>query len=321
MEAACLDWKSRGWLTDEASTGRPQPHTEDRACPPLHRLPTAASIRHRRNYVLAGVPFSLHYQTLDLETRTHPLFAHLESSAPATGRWNYSLVRAGRDYVLLRDMAEIRRDPLLENLKGHLLTEVVKSVYPAAPCLAILHAAAVSHSQTILLPGASGSGKSTLAAALVHSGLAYLSDDFVALDSQTHRVLPVPVSMCIKEGSWKVLSKYYPELEDLPSYWSRGRRVRYLSPPRSPVEIGTATPIRGLVFPTYVPGSNVHLEAMSPARGVRRMIEAGVYFGDSLEVERVTEFLNWLVIQNTYSLLYGNLDEAVPVISRLVNNG
>ena len=49
----------------------------------------------------------------------------------------------------------------------------------------LLHAGCVGARSAVLLPGASGAGKSTLTAACVTEGLAYLSDEYAALDRST----------------------------------------------------------------------------------------------------------------------------------------
>jgi hypothetical protein len=57
----------------------------------------------------------------------------------------------------------------------------------------------------VLIPGASGSGKSTLAAGLVRDGLSYLSDELVAVELTSGRMLPYAKPITVKPGSFDVL--------------------------------------------------------------------------------------------------------------------
>ena len=62
----------------------------------------------------------------------------------------------------------------------------------------------------MLLPGPSGAGKSTLAAGLVRSGLAYLSDELVALEVGSGHLLPYAKPISLKRGSFGVLYDMVP---------------------------------------------------------------------------------------------------------------
>lgn len=63
----------------------------------------------------------------------------------------------------------------------------------------------------VLVPGTSGSGKSTLTAGLSRAGLGYLSDELVALDLATGRLLPYPKPITLKAGSYAALSGLAPD--------------------------------------------------------------------------------------------------------------
>lgn len=62
----------------------------------------------------------------------------------------------------------------------------------------------------VLVPGTSGSGKSTLTAGLARAGLGYLSDELVALELETGRLLPYPKPITLKAGSFAVLPELAP---------------------------------------------------------------------------------------------------------------
>ncbi len=63
-----------------------------------------------------------------------------------------------------------------------------------------LHAAAVvDDGAAIVIAGPSGSGKSTLCAAMVSTGSAYVSDEMIAVDPQTHRLSSFPKPISVKK--------------------------------------------------------------------------------------------------------------------------
>ncbi len=70
----------------------------------------------------------------------------------------------------------------------------------------LFHAGALQAGDAgVLVPGASGSGKSTLTAGLARAGLGYLSDELVALEVATGRLLPYPKPVTLKPGSFAAL--------------------------------------------------------------------------------------------------------------------
>ena len=72
----------------------------------------------------------------------------------------------------------------------------------------VLHAAAVAIGEhTVLLAGPSGAGKSTLATALVLGGGAYMSDDSVAFDHDTGRVVSNPKPISLDAGAVAALER------------------------------------------------------------------------------------------------------------------
>jgi hypothetical protein len=95
-------------------------------------------------------------------------------------------------------VAECQRAP---DALGWLLWDVNRSAAEASGEHLLFHAGAVQADRSgVLLAGPSGSGKSTLCAALALAGLAYLSDELVALDLDTGWLLPYPKPITLKPG-------------------------------------------------------------------------------------------------------------------------
>ena len=85
--------------------------------------------------------------------------------------------------------------------------------------LIILHAGSVAwQDQGVIFPSSGGAGKTTLTAALIRHGFDYINDDVIPVERNTGKLIPVPISLCIKSDSWPLLQHFYPELENLRSF-------------------------------------------------------------------------------------------------------
>jgi hypothetical protein len=79
----------------------------------------------------------------------------------------------------------------------------------------LLHAggAADAEGRTVVVHGASGAGKTTLTTALVHHGLAYVTDETVCLDPDTLQIEPFTKPLTVKPGSHELLAHLTPSDE------------------------------------------------------------------------------------------------------------
>jgi hypothetical protein len=120
----------------------------------------------------------------------------------------------------------------------------------------LFHAAGVeANGVAVLLPGRSGSGKTTLAGALVHSGLAYLSDEVIALHKSRFEVLPYPRALVLKEHGFNPLFNLLPS--SCPARFVAPCAIR-------PGAIGRPCPPRVVVFPRYSPGTPTSIKRVRP---------------------------------------------------------
>jgi hypothetical protein len=195
------------------------------------------------------------------------------------------------------------------------------TAYQSFPYLLAMHAAVVGDGRrTIVLPGLSGSGKSTLAATLLARGYRLFSDE-VALLSQYGSLVPIPLGLGLKEGSWPLLEGDYPALAATPVYSRRdGLLVRFL-------ELGSISFAEGeagrqsmhLCFPRFQPDAPAGLERLSPVYALRRLAETG-YRVPGLSVESAERIVDWICGISCYSLTYSSTEEALRLLDSALND-
>ena len=133
-------------------------------------------------------------------------------------------------------------------LIGAINTAILESLHPGIEWIAMIHGAAVARNgRGIALPAACGSGKTTLTAFLLARGCDYLADDLIALCAPDGRIVPWPMPISIKEGSWKLLTDLYSDLPNFPQYTTKRGNARQFVPA---TRVGTRPPFRfpGLYF-------------------------------------------------------------------------
>ena len=93
--------------------------------------------------------------------------------------------------------------PLMPLLIGIITQDAIRRL--AGLC--IIHSASLSlEGRGILLIGPSGSGKTTLTLALCKEGLAFLSDEFAAIDLESRFLLPFPRPILPRESTMRLLN-------------------------------------------------------------------------------------------------------------------
>lgn len=310
---AMLDaWHAHGLLIGSAPPASAAPMAEVPAAGPARD-----GDRRDRVYALCGRPIRFRFDDRATEQLIHPLIGHMEVPATAV-RDTVELIRHGAGYLVVCNGTDIERATGGEQALGEALGRVLELSYPDASWLAVMHAAAVGTERAaVVMPGDSGSGKSTLTAALVHAGLRYFSDDLVPLDGRTRRIMPMPLGISVKEGSWPVLATRYPELQTLPVH--AGPRRRYVPIAQQHHGPVAGLPVRCLVFPRFRPDQPTSLHPLTALQVLERL--ASVRSWMSLDGRRFGGTLRWIEETPAYELSHASLDEGVLVIERLLDEG
>ncbi|MBF0265894.1 MAG: PqqD family peptide modification chaperone [Gammaproteobacteria bacterium] len=183
-----------------------------------------------------------------------------------------------------------------------------------------IHAGVVGDGhQCFIFPAAPGSGKSTLTAALVFHGFEYFSDEIALLHETNLWVEAVPLATCIKDTGTKVMSQFYPQLNDITLHQrGDGKRVRYIPPPdeaRPPA--GTIRPVGAIIFPQYDAEKKTELVAINKLQTFELIMQECLMVDSHLDKDKVINLLDWINRTPCYSLTTTDLSKAVKLIEDL----
>ncbi len=172
--------------------------------------------------------------------------------------------------------------------------------------LLAIHAGAVSlDGHAAVFPGDQGVGKTTLTAGLVRAGCQYLTDEATAFADTGPEILPYPKPLSLSRESLALLSM---------SHESEPREDRHV-----PTEdlrsgsLGSACPMRWLIFPSYDPTARTRLDPIGKGAAVIRLAENTFGFANdpSGTLTRVADLTR---AADCFRLRSGDLAEAVAVV-------
>ena len=275
-----------------------------------------------RTYRLLERIVRIRYGNAEAEHFVHPALAHLEADRGASSPAILDVTPWNRGYRLLEDGNELNRCASASELMPIVHSHLMVSGYRSADYLLAIHAGAVRKGDAcVLLPAKSGGGKSTLTAALVHSGLDYLTDEVALLLPAEGGIRGLPLSMSLKEPVWELLSPMFPRLRRLREHRRQdARSVRYLPPPPESVGGTDAVQAKAIVFPHFIEETcRASLAPVPPGEALFRISEAGYDVdGGRLNPRIVGEAVNWIRDRASYELRYNRLEEAVPLVQELL---
>lgn len=322
VELTLSDWASKS-LIDAPSNG--STFDSDQALFPKPSIPSVSekiiqSAYSQSTYQLFNKQFTIRYQTRDLQNLVHPLLSHLELSSSHKGENHINFLSDDAKYIVIKNDKIIGYEALDYRAIGFLIREIFNISHPDREWMAVMHAAAISDGEhCIVFPGMGGNGKSTLTAALIKSGFYYFSDDIVPLDCYNRHAAAVPISICLKEGSWPLLYSYYPELQNLPIYYRYQRRVRYLPPlDLKKTEQNNHLPVKHLIFPYYKKTVPARIKKISKTSALQQLVQARIWVSPNPVC--VDHLIQWINNVPCYELIFDSLSSAVSKIKRLNDN-
>ncbi len=311
--AALADWERRGLLAG-AGAEAPEPMAP---APPVRTGPVPPAMAERC-YALLGRRFLVGFAQPAQAVAADAALAHL--AGPGREADVVLQVFEEQDDILLTHAGEVLgRCRSVGELAPLLKEQIWIMATNAHDFFLGIHAGVVGGpSGTLLMPGDPGSGKSTLTAALVHAGFRYFSDEMALLRDDL-RVMPLPLSLCIKSTGLAVLASRFPELQHLPVHdRADGKRVAYLPPPGTPMVSDAAAPVRAILFPRYREGAPTRCRSLTKAAALQRLMAQCLVVRGRLTLARVQALVGWIETMPCHELESGSLAEAVDVAARLL---
>jgi len=276
-----------------------------------------------RAYRLVDYQFRLRGDT-DLAVISDELLGHLAltGSQPGQGWPLFELYFHQDRWVFCHGNNLLDECYARDQITPMIHANILSAAFRASKSQTAIHAAAVSKgAKCVLLPARSGSGKSTLTAALIASGFNYCTDDLALLTPDPIRLRPAPLRMGIKSSSWEVLGGFLPALQALPVHHrADNKRIRYFLPPDEllPKSSAEALAVTAIVFPEFVPGSELELQTIERGDALLRMLDAGFDLNEALDREWVESTISWLKTLECHELKFDDLEQAVAAVASVL---
>jgi hypothetical protein len=267
---------------------------------------------------IQGKVFALAIEPTEPATLLRFMFQHLETpGASPDVRLEVRDAGAGMGAVLVNGIERLRTaDGGV--VVGAIDQTILENLHPEIGWLAMVHGGAFSRGNAgFAVPGICGSGKTTLIAYLIaQKSYTYIADDLIALAAPDGRIVPWPMPLNPKQGSWDLLCEFYPDLSNSPKRrTTRGDARRIL--PRPDAWDADPVTLRGFIFPRYVAGAEAKLTRLTPFEALERLLKDRVWLGYPLTEQRVRNFIAWLDDKPAYALVHGNVAVAAELLEDL----
>jgi hypothetical protein len=273
---------------------------------------------------LNGLSYRFAVRTDDERLGRHldSLLAGLRAPGPVD-HWYSVTAAADGGYDVTRDGEPVALAQHPGDAAGWLVWDVNRLTALAGGAHLLFHAAGVETGGTgIVLPGPSGSGKSTLTAGLTRAGLSYLSDELVALELVSGRLLPYAKPITIKAGSFAALRALGSESGDADAWaddeWAGEERLLPIG--GGAVAVGRPSEPGFIVVPRYDAGAPTRLAPLSATEAFVALAVNAVNF--KAHGTAGTDALGALVARcECVALTMSDLGEACRLVGDLVGRG
>lgn len=223
--------------------------------------------------------------TFSVQTSDAALTRHVDQllgclAVDARPRHAYAVVGGGdldgseAPYRITLDTEELAVAPSPGRALDYLLWHINRQVLERTDDALLIHAGAVAGRRgAVVLPAPSGSGKSTVVAALVRSGMGYLTDEAAAIDPATSALHPYPKPLSLDQGSLQALADLGPPFLD--AVVPEGSEKFHVAPTTVRASsLASACPPAFVITPSYVPGATGRIVPLTRAQALVLLVQS-----------------------------------------------
>ena len=321
MEALIVEWLSAGLVSTPAQKnalmGSDEETVPQDSSEPFPELVSNDEFGCEFRFALADRIFRLRLPSSLEESSVRPIFSHIETSGLEFDAWLDVISREGR-YVILGEKGRVAAVTLPVEIGPIVSQEALRIAYRSNDYLISVHSGAVGNGEgCVVLPGPSGAGKSTLTAALVAAGFLYYTDEVAIVERGTHQLIPCPVSLRIKPGSWDLVRYLWKDrLTVCHTVGADEQVIEYVVPPEGSFarNRSQAAPVLALIFPRYDSSCPSRMVPLPRSEAVQMLQTAGYDVDGYLTNEKVSELISWISGIPCRSMTFRSLDEAVELV-------
>lgn len=272
-------------------------------------------------YYIHNYIIKIQYQKECLESKIHPIFAHLELKKGTDYHFNYTVFDQNSFIFFLKNKHYIghwnKRDSHI--FEGKLSMQLLIDIYKKSETdwMGVFHASAISNGkESILFLGDSGNGKSTSLALLNANGYNCLADDFVPIDKNKN-IYTYPAAISVKSKSVATLIPFYPQLKNTSEYHLKKRNttVKYLAPKK--IDYNQKTKCKALIFIEYNPKIELEINTKPQIEAFQQLVPDS--WISPIE-ENADIFLDWFLELPCYQLTYSNNKKMIDTVSKIFQN-
>lgn len=281
---------------------------------------TTQLFKTKEYYKLYDNYFSLNINDKDICESLLEAFSHLSCSKPKEEiALVISIVSTEQLFELYVNQKKVQEIVNIRHVLPSLHDIIRSEYYQKSDFLVAMHAGSLKYNEKMLiLPGVSGAGKSTLCTFLMQEEFELFSDELTLIDSK-HAILPLPLCVTLKEGSWNTVQQFVPELVTQKSHLRfDGQNIKVLSP-KNIVKKSCSAKVGTIIFPTYKKEIKNELKEIGLIETLQRITETQYHIVDTQDIEKVESWLTLLTSCHFYLLSYSNLNEAKEQIKKVMN--
>jgi len=285
---------------------------------PLRATNSASANSGFANVEILGIPVSVEYPVGPFEHLCRDSFRNCPPTTQPARHCLSAQLEEGGGWTIDANGYELLSSLQAEQLGLGFLHAVRSLLYAEAEYDVAFHASMVAdRDQGIMLCAPRESGKSTLAAHLVAQQFELVTDEPALLHLDDASVFPLPMPISLKEGSWPVLQRQWPQLAGAPVHTrSDGTRICLLHPAQARFPAPSRR-LTHIVFPEYRSSSAADAERLTPLRTLSLLNEGGMILGKHLARQGFEAFLRLVCVVPAYKLRYASLYEAGELIHKI----